>query len=161
MLAFQPGRGFSVVPMTRQDVLDLYDMQAYLAGQLAARAATRLTDDDLRVLFDLQKRLVEGIEREQLDLTKQADFEIHRLINRTAASPKLTWGLRMTLNYVPFRLYTEISGWPAAAREDHIPLLRGLSRRSERTARDAMSAHIRNAGDLLVNLLAERGVLVS
>jgi DNA-binding GntR family transcriptional regulator len=160
MVAFQPGRGFSVVPMTRQDVLDLYDMQAYLSGELAARAATRLTAPDLQEIFALQERLVESVEREQLDITEQVDFEIHRIINRSAASPKLTWALRLTLNYVPFRLYAEIPGWPAAAREDHLPLLRGLSRRSERTARDAMCAHIRNAGDLLVNLLAERGVLV-
>lgn len=159
MVDFRPGRGFSVIPMTRQDVLDLYDTQAYLSGELAARAATRLGDDDLRTIFSLQERLVETIDSEQLDLTERADFEIHRIINRAAASPKLTWLLRLTLNYVPFRLYAEIPGWPSAAREDHLPLLRGLSHRSERTSRDAMCAHIRNAGDLLVDLLEERGVL--
>jgi DNA-binding GntR family transcriptional regulator len=67
--------------------------------------------------------------------------------------------LRMTLNYVPFGLYGEIPGWPSAARDDHLPILRGLQLRSPRTARDAMTAHIRHAGDLLVELLAQRGVL--
>ena len=43
MVSFEPGRGFRVLPMSRQDVLDLYDVQAYLSGELAARAAVNLT----------------------------------------------------------------------------------------------------------------------
>lgn len=160
MVGFQPGRGFTVTPMTRQDVMDLYGTQAYLSGELAARAATQLTDDDLRAIFALQERLVDAVDHERFAETEEADFEIHRMINRAAGSPKLAWLLRLTLNYVPFRLYAEIPGWPIAAREDHMPLLRGLSHRSAQTSRDAMRAHIRNAGDLLINLLAERGVLV-
>jgi DNA-binding GntR family transcriptional regulator len=159
LVDFQPGRGFSVVPMSRQDVLDLYDAQAYLSGELAARAAVRLTDADLETLDRLQHDLIAAIDRGDLVATEQIDFEMHRLINRSAASPKLTWLLRLTLNYVPFDLYGQIPGWPAAARDDHLPILRGLEHRSARTARDAMTAHIRNAGDLLVELLVERGVL--
>jgi len=160
LVEFQPGRGFSVVPMTRRDVLDLYDAQAYLSGELAARAAARLTDQDIDTLNDLQRRLVAAIEGDDIAETERTDFELHRLINRSAASPKLAWLLRLTLNYVPFGAYGDIPGWPAAARDDHLPILRGLAHRSERTARDAMAAHIRNAGDLLVELLAERGVLI-
>ncbi|WP_445188538.1 GntR family transcriptional regulator [Pseudonocardia sp. Cha107L01] len=159
LVDFQPGRGFSVVPMSRQDVLDLYDAQAYLSGELAARAAVRLTDADLETLAALQRELITAIERGDLRATEKTDFEMHRLINRSAASPKLTWLLRLTLKYVPFDLYDQIPGWPAAARDDHLPILRGLEHRSARTARDAMTAHIRNAGDLLVELLVERGVL--
>lgn len=160
LVLFEPGRGFSVVAMTRQDVLDLYDAQAYLSGELAARAATRLTGDDLTRLSVLQHSLVDAVDSGDLDVTEQVDFELHRLINRSAHSAKLTWLLGVTLKYVPFGLYGDIPGWPAAARDDHVPILRGLEHRSPRTARDAMTAHIRNAGDLLVDLLARRGVLV-
>lgn len=160
LVRLEPGRGFRVVAMTRQDVLDLYDTQAYLSGELAGRAATRLTVDDLATLSALQGSLVDAISSGDLAATERVDFELHRLINRSAASPKLTWLLGVTLRYVPFGLYGEIPGWPAAARDDHVPILRGLEHRSARTARDAMTAHIRNAGDLLVDLLARRGVLV-
>jgi DNA-binding GntR family transcriptional regulator len=160
LVDFDPGRGFRVVTMTRQDVLDLFDTQAYISGELAARAATRLGDDDLARLRALQESLVSSISADDLAATERVDFELHRLINRAAASPKLTWLLGVTLKYVPFGSYDAVPGWPEAAREDHVPLLRGLEHRSPRTARDAMTAHIRNAGDLLVGLLAERGVLV-
>jgi DNA-binding GntR family transcriptional regulator len=160
LVEFDPGRGFRVVAMTRQDVLDLFDTQAYISGELAARAATRLGDDDLARLRALQESLVSSISTDDLAATERVDFELHRLINRAAASPKLAWLLGVTLKYVPFGSYDAIPGWPEAARDDHVPLLRGLEHRSPRTARDAMTAHIRNAGDLLAGLLAERGVLI-
>lgn len=160
IVTFEPGRGFRVAAMTRQDVLDLYDTQAYISGELAARAATRLGDEDLTRLRQLQESLVAAVCENDLAATEEVDFELHRLINRSAASPKLTWLLGVTLKYVPFGLYDAIPGWPQAARDDHVAILRGLEHRSPRTARDAMTAHIRNAGDLLVGLLAERGVLI-
>ncbi len=160
LVDFHPGRGFRVVAMTRQDVLDLFDVQAYVSGELAARAATRLGDDDLARLATLQESLVAAISTDDLAATEQVDFDLHRLINRSASSPKLTWLLGVTLKYVPFGFYDAIPGWPEAARDDHVPILRGLEHRSPRTARDAMTAHIRNAGDLLIGLLADRGILV-
>jgi DNA-binding GntR family transcriptional regulator len=159
MVDFQPGRGFRVVSLTRQDLTDVYDMQAYLSGELAARAASRLTDEDLAGLDKLQDMIVAAVDSGDLAATEQADFEVHRLINRAAGAPKLAWMLSLTLRYVPFSAYANIPGWPLAARDDHVPLLRGLRRRSPQTARDAMRAHIRNAGDLLTELLAEQGVL--
>ncbi|MYX42613.1 GntR family transcriptional regulator, partial [Streptomyces sp. SID89] len=38
-----PRRGFVVVPFTREDLHDLFWTQAQLAGELAARAAVRIT----------------------------------------------------------------------------------------------------------------------
>lgn len=160
LVTFDPGRGFRVSGMSRQDVLDVFDTQAYISGELAARAATRLEDADLTRLADLQESLVTAISAGDLAVTEHVDFELHRLINRSASSPKLTWLLGVTLKYVPFGFYESIPGWPQAARDDHVPILRGLEHRSPRTARDAMTAHIRNAGDLLADLLEERGVLV-
>jgi DNA-binding GntR family transcriptional regulator len=159
MVEFRPGRGFSVVPVSRQDVLDIYDVQAYLSGELAARAATMLTEGDLAALEKQQDVLVAAVSSGDVEAIEQTDFEIHRMINLAAAAPKLTWMLTLTLRYVPFSAYGEIPGWPLAARDDHVTILRGLRNRSAGTARDAMRAHIRNAGDLLVDLLAEQGVL--
>jgi hypothetical protein len=53
-----------------------------------------------------------------------------------------------------------VRGWSEAAPEDHLPLLRALSHRSPRTARDAMTAHIRNVGELLADHLTATGILV-
>ena len=159
MVEFRPGRGFSVVPVRRRDVVDLYDMQAYLSGELAARAAERLTAGQLATLVRLQEELEDAVRAGDLDATERADFELHRIVNHAADAPKLTWMLSLTLRYVPFTAYADIPGWPLAARDDHGPLLRALRTRSAGPARDAMRAHIRKAGDLLVDFLAAQGVL--
>lgn len=160
LVDFQPGRGFRVAPMTRQDVLDLYDAQAYFAGELAARAATRLTDRDLEQLLGLQEQFVDVIRTGDHAASEQVEFDLHKLINRAAAAPKLQWLLKLTMRYVPFRSWSEIPQWSTAAPQDHLPLLRGLSHRSPRIARGAMAVHVRNIAELLADLLEERGVLV-
>src|SRR5205823_2012802 len=45
-----PRRGFVVAPITPQDISDLYWAQAMLAAELAARAAEKITDEQLDLL---------------------------------------------------------------------------------------------------------------
>ena len=59
----------------------------------------------------------------------------------------------------PFTAWSSVTGWAQAAPEDHLPLLRGLRNRSERTSRDAMTTHVRNVRDLLTDHLSGRGIL--
>src|SRR5919199_4714709 len=48
-----PRRGFVVAPFTAQDVRDLFWAQAQLAGELAARAAKKITPEQIADLEDL------------------------------------------------------------------------------------------------------------
>jgi DNA-binding GntR family transcriptional regulator len=145
--------------MSRQDVLDLYDVQAYLSGELAARAAVNLTGDDQDRLDEIQDKLVAAVEAGDSVAVEEADFAVHQLINRAAAAPKLVWLLSLTLRYVPFSMYGHIKGWELAARDDHALIFRGLRNRSEQAAAEAMRAHIRNAGIIIANHLSEQGVI--
>jgi DNA-binding GntR family transcriptional regulator len=159
LVEFRPGRGFRVLPMSRQDLIDIYDAQAYFAGELAGRAALHLTDRDIEQLYVMQRAIVAAIDRGDAE-AERIEWELHTLINRIARADKLSWLLRSAAHYAPFRAWSSVTGWSEAAPEDHLPLLRGLSHRSPRTARDAMTAHIRNVGELLANHLTERGILV-
>ena len=50
LLVQQPRRGFMVVPVTGRDLADVSGVQAFIGGELAARAATRITDEQLSEL---------------------------------------------------------------------------------------------------------------
>ena len=57
LLSQQPRRGFVVVPVTGRDVTDVSNVQAHIGGELAARAAVNITDDQLRELEKIQTEL--------------------------------------------------------------------------------------------------------
>jgi DNA-binding GntR family transcriptional regulator len=159
LVELRPGRGFRVVQMSRQDFIDIYDAQAYFAGELAGRAALHLTDTDVEQLYAMQGQIIAAIDRGD-PAAENIEWELHALINRIARANKLSWLLRVTIRYAPFRAWSSVTGWSEAAPEDHLPLLRGLGNRNPRTARDAMTAHIRNVGELLADHLTARDILI-
>lgn len=159
LVELRPGRGFRVVQMSRQDFVDIYDAQAYFAGELAARAATHLTAGEMASLYAMQDQLVDACGRGDA-ASERIEWDLHALINRAARADRLSWLLRLTVRHAPFRAWSTVQGWSSAAPEDHLPLLRGLSRRNPSIARDAMTAHIRGVGELLADQLTERGILV-
>src|SRR5690349_13473691 len=57
MVELVPRRGYVVAPLSRQDVQDLFRLQADIAGELAARATTRLGEAELTELAELQGEL--------------------------------------------------------------------------------------------------------
>ncbi|EUA26167.1 bacterial regulatory s, gntR family protein [Mycobacterium intracellulare] len=57
LIAQQPRRGFVVLPVTGRDVTDVANVQAHVGGELAARAAVNITDDQLRELKEIQAQL--------------------------------------------------------------------------------------------------------
>ena len=50
-------RGFVVLPVTRRDITDVSDVQAHIGGELAARAAANITDEQVRELESIQAQL--------------------------------------------------------------------------------------------------------
>src|SRR5690348_10253043 len=50
MVELQPRRGYVVAPLSRQDIVDVFEVQAHIAGELAARVAARAGEADLAEL---------------------------------------------------------------------------------------------------------------
>src|SRR5512139_3404364 len=50
MVELQPRRGYVVAPLSRQDILDVFALQAHIAGDLAERIAERVTPAELAEL---------------------------------------------------------------------------------------------------------------
>lgn len=151
---WEPRRGFRVVPVTAQDITDLFDVQAYTAGELAARAVEHLSDDDLRRIDALQAGLVTAEAANDASTVVRLNHQIHRSINLAARSVRLANLLRSTVRHVPLSSYGAIDGWAHASVHDHVPILDALRSSDPEAARAAMRAHIRHTGELLVAHLA-------
>jgi DNA-binding GntR family transcriptional regulator len=146
---WEPRRGFRVVPLSTQDVADLFALQAHVAGELAARAAARLTPEQLAALHAAQTSLEAAAVAGELARVGALNHEFHRTINRAARSPRLAAVLTLFVHYVPRKYYDQVEGWAKATTDDHGAVLTALTAGDPAAARAAMHEHITHIGTLL------------
>ena len=153
-----PRRGFVVEPFTRQDVHDLFWAQAQLAGELAARAAEKVTDDQLAHLEELSTGYPAAIKRGDTDEIARLGHLFHRQINIAAGSQRLALLLGSVVKHLPNTFYTAIEGQVEHTAGDHPAILDALRGRDAEAARSLMERHILAGADSLTETLAARGL---
>jgi DNA-binding GntR family transcriptional regulator len=144
-----PRRGFVVAPLTGQDIRDLFQVQALIGGELAARAAAKATEQDVAELEALHHELIAAAARNNHELLEEKNHAFHREINLMADSRKTVWLLGLVTRYVPRQFYSSIPGWPRATMDDHAELLHGIKAKDPEATRAAMQQHIVHSGELL------------
>ncbi|WP_237534408.1 GntR family transcriptional regulator [Streptomyces sp. SID3343] len=153
-----PRRGFIVIPFSRQDVHDLFWVQAQLGGELAARAARKITGEQLDELEAIVKQQEEAIEADDEEGMLEHGHAFHRHINLAADSHRLALLLRSAVKQLPNRFYISIEGRAAAAREEHPLIVEALRRRRHGMARSLVEQHTLQSADHLIETLEARGL---
>ena len=154
---FEPRRGFRVRALTRDDLGDLYWAQAQISGELAARAATRMTSETLTDLRTTQNGIAAAIAAKDPDRVEALNHEFHRAIHRASQSSKLEWLLTILVRYAPRRFYGMIRGWEGHSIDDHEAILRALEKGDAQGGRSAAAAHVVRGGHLVVANMESRG----
>ncbi len=140
-----PRRGFRVIRLTRDDILDLFLLLSFTSGELAARAAERLTDAQLVQLESMQARIAALQDAGTAEEIDALDHEFHWLIYEAAASPKFLWVEGLAYNYIPHGQFASID-YRAISNAGHRRLLDALIRRDIDAAREANVDHLKQAG---------------
>jgi len=159
MIDQQPHRGFVVLPVTGRDVTDVANVQAHVGGELAARAAARISGEQLRELTEIQDSLEDAYAGDDHERTVRLNHEFHRAINVAADSPKLAQLMSQITRYAPESVFPTIEGWSRRSIKDHRRILTALSARDEKRARAAMSEHLAAGAMPLIDHLVARGVV--
>ncbi|OBF86316.1 GntR family transcriptional regulator [Mycobacterium sp. 852002-51163_SCH5372311] len=159
LIAQQPHRGFVVLPVTEQDLADVANVQAHVGGELAARAAANITDEQLLELKQIQAQLEEAYAGGDDERTVRLNHEFHRAINVAAGSPKLAQLMSQITRYAPESVFPAIEGWPDQSIKDHRRVLSALEKHDEKLARKTMSEHLAAGAAPLIDHLIERGVV--
>jgi DNA-binding GntR family transcriptional regulator len=144
-----PRHGFVVARLTGQDIRDLFQVQALIAGALAARAAANATDQDVAELQALHHELIAPSARNDHDRLEEKNQAFHREINLIAASQKTVWVLGLITRYFPRQFYSSIPGWPNATMDEHAELLEGIKAKDPEAIRSAIQQHIVHSGEHL------------
>jgi DNA-binding GntR family transcriptional regulator len=153
----EPHRGFRIATLTTQDIHDMFLVQAHVAGELATRAASHATSELLAEITGLQTDLREADARSDGEEMERLNYQFHRVINRAAGAPKLTWLMGVVVRYAPRVFYPAIPGWNDASLRDHDAIIEAIRNGDQDSARETMTAHIRHAGVLLVTYLESGG----
>ena len=98
-----------VLEVTARDVADVANVQAFIGGELAARAAENITDEQLSALRAIQDELEEAYGSGDLDRMVRLNHEFHRLVNVAADSPKLTQFMSGITRYAPESVFPTLS----------------------------------------------------
>jgi DNA-binding GntR family transcriptional regulator len=159
LLAQQPRRGFVVLAVTARDIADVANVQAFIGGELAARAAENISDEQLAALRGIQDELERAYEQDDLERTVRLNHEFHRTINVAADSPKLTQFMSGITRYAPESVFPTVSGWPTQSIRDHRRVIAAFERRDASRARMAMAEHFTIGVAPLTDHLIERGVI--
>jgi DNA-binding GntR family transcriptional regulator len=161
LLAQQPRRGFVVLPVTERDLTDVANLQAHVGGELAARAADNIDEDQLRELKEIQAELEDAYAGNDVERTVRLNHEFHRAINMAADSPKLAQMMSQITRYAPESVFPIIAGWPTQSIKDHRRVLSALAKHDGDLARKAMSDHLAAGAAPLIDHLVEHGVVDS
>lgn len=156
----QPRRGFVVLPVTGRDVTDVANVQAHVGGELAARAAVNITDDQLRQLRRIQAQLEDAYAGDDPERTVRLNHEFHRAINVAADSPKLAQLMLQITRYAPESVFPMIEGWADQSIKDHRRIMSALTKHDGDLARATMSQHLAAGAGPLIDHLVGRGVVV-
>jgi DNA-binding GntR family transcriptional regulator len=133
MVQLEPHRGHVVLPLSRQDVDDIFWVQATSAAQ-------RITDDEIGDLEHLTDVLTTAVAAADIEAIATTEFAFHRAFNHATGRIKLAWFLLHVARYMPLMLYAADPEWGVSAVQNHREVVAALRRRDtaavvEHTAR--------------------------
>ncbi len=152
-----PRRGFRVAEITREDVRDIFWAQGQLAGELAARAAVRITAAELEALTRIHEECNAALSRGDIAEAGRLRQGFHRAINLAARSGRLQRLLLTAVRQLPAPYYLTLEERAGAARSAHAQILAAIAEGDPQRARELTEQHRQRAAVTVIALLEERG----
>ncbi|BBX47474.1 GntR family transcriptional regulator [Mycobacterium cookii] len=129
MVQLEPHRGHVVLPLSRQDIDDIFWVQATIAKELAATAAQNITDDEIAELERITDGMAAAVAAGDTEAIAAGEFAFHRAFNHATGRIKLAWFLLHAARYMPLMVYAADPEWGATAVANHRELVAALRRR--------------------------------
>lgn len=158
MVQLEPHRGHVVSPFTRDDIEDIFWLQAVIAGQLARSAAERITDEEIDELERLADVVADAIGRQDTAGVVDAEFAFHRTFNRASGRMKLAWFMLHVAKYLPPHIYANDPQWGRHAVTNRRALIAALRRRDVDAVVQVTDAQFTDGARRLTARLDELGL---
>lgn len=151
-----PNRGAVALQLSRDDVIDTFEVMAGLEGQSGELAAQRITDEELSNIQALHFEMLAAYTRRDLSNYYRLNADIHRAINLAAKNPVLTTTYHQVnarLQALRFRSNQDGDKWARAVQE-HEAMVIALQRRDSAAMRQVLLTHLAHKREVVLGLLA-------
>ncbi len=161
MIDIRPRHGMRVLPVSADDMRDIYEILTALESEAAAQIARDgTTPSRLKALRGALALMDTALEADDLDAWARADDRFHRLIlescrnNRLKAIIEQFWDQSHRVRILTLRLRPT----PSGSNNDHRILVDAIERRDPETARRIHHEHRAKNGRTLVEILERHGL---
>jgi len=158
MVQLEPHRGHVVLPLTRQDIQDIFWLQETIAKQLAAAATAHVTDAQIDELERTNDALSAAVGSADAETIADIEFAFHRIFNQAGGRIKLAWFLLNAARYMPVLVYAGDPEWGAAAVDNHRRLIAALRRRDAAAVTEHTVWQFTDAAQRLTEMLERAGI---
>ena len=156
LVEVRPRRGIRVLPVSAQDMADIYDILTELESLAAARAAeAAYSKPDLATLAETIRDMDAALAADDLRAWAEADDRFHRELVRLGGNARLSMIVSVMRDQVRRARATTlfIRPKPSKSNADHRTVYQAIAERNPARAHDTHHAHRRAARDMLVALL--------
>jgi DNA-binding GntR family transcriptional regulator len=162
MVQLEPHRGHFVLPLTRQDVNDIFWLQATIARELAASATHLITDAQIGELDHIKDALAAAVESgpgsDNAETIATLEFAFYRVFNHASGRIKLAWFLLNAARYMPAVIYAADPQWGVATVDHHRQLIAALRRRDTAAVVEHTVWQFTDAARRLTDMLDDAGI---
>ncbi len=158
MVQLEPHRGHVVLPLSRQDIDDIFWVQATIAKELAATAAQNITDDGIAELEQITDAMATAVVACDTEAIAAGEFAFHRAFNHATGRIKLAWFLLHAARYMPLMVYAADPEWGATAVANHRELIAALRRRDTAAVVEHTSWQFSDGARRLIEKLDGSGI---
>ncbi|MCF3936730.1 GntR family transcriptional regulator [Acuticoccus sp. M5D2P5] len=157
----RPRHGMRVLPVSPDDMREIYAILTILEAEVAAEIATRgLTDAEAAALWYATNEMTLALEEDDLVRWARADAAFHRDLIMMSANRRQRqvvlqfWDQSHRVRMLTLKLRPK----PFESTEEHIKLVKAMEARKPDLARALHRAHRQEAGAMLVRILAEHNL---
>ncbi|WP_197283624.1 GntR family transcriptional regulator [Mycobacterium sp. Marseille-P9652] len=158
MVQLEPHRGHVVLPLTAQDIQDIFWLQATIARELAAAATENITDAQVNELERINDALAAAVGSGDAETIAGIEFAFHRVFNQASGRIKLAWFLLNAARYMPVLVYAADQQWGDAAVNNHRQVIAALRRRDAAAVIDHTVWQFTDAANRLTEMRGRMGI---
>jgi DNA-binding GntR family transcriptional regulator len=158
-LVHDSGRHCLVATMSRQDIIDTFDVEGMLHGFAARRLTEIASDEQLQQLRQLHLEMDEN--QEDVHKFGALNWNFHRQINQMSNSRKVIAALRTLAMALPRDFVVEFPEWVPGSNAEHAEIVKALVKRDGAKSESLMRAHVGRTGVSIAEYLERKGVELS